>query len=92
MKIFVLFGSRSPEHEVSVLSALNVINALDRSRYEVWAVYLTQEGAWRAPARVERPLADGPALLRCCTQPGSLGEALAAELPPEGVAGGGMGV
>lgn len=86
MKIFVLFGSRSPEHEVSVLSALNVINALDRSRYEVWAVYLTQEGAWRAPARVERPLADGPALLRCCTQPGSLGEALAQMAGPDSLA------
>lgn len=44
--IAVFFGGRSPEHDVSVVSALQVMSALDRSLYEVLAVYLATDGRW----------------------------------------------
>ncbi len=44
--IAVFFGGRSPEHDVSVVSALQVMSALDRSQYEVIPVYLATDGRW----------------------------------------------
>ena len=45
-RVAVLFGGRSAEHEISVLSARSVIGALDRDRYEVVAIGITKEGRW----------------------------------------------
>lgn len=42
----VLFGGRSAEHEISVITALQAINALDRLRYEVVPVYIAPDGRW----------------------------------------------
>jgi len=42
--VLVLFGGASPEHEISVTSATNVINAL--GRHNVIPVYITREGKW----------------------------------------------
>jgi len=45
-RVAVVFGGRSAEHEISVLSARSVIGALDRDRYEVVAIGITKEGRW----------------------------------------------
>ncbi|MCL1917234.1 MAG: D-alanine--D-alanine ligase [Peptococcaceae bacterium] len=45
-KVVVLFGGKSGEHEVSIRSAASVIEALDRDRYEVFAVGIDKEGRW----------------------------------------------
>lgn len=86
MNIYVCFGSRSAEHEVSVLSALNVLNGLDRKSYTAWAVYLTQEGDWRAPVKVDQTLQSPEELLRYCSQPSSLGSVLDQMAQPESLA------
>lgn len=44
MKIGVLFGGKSAEHEVSLQSAKNVINALDKSKYQVISVKINKAG------------------------------------------------
>ena len=44
--LLVLFGGRSSEHEVSCLSARNVLAALDRDRYAVTTVGITRDGRW----------------------------------------------
>lgn len=44
--IATFFGGRSPEHDVSVVSALQVMSALDRSLYDVLPVYLATDGRW----------------------------------------------
>ncbi len=46
VKIAVLFGGRSGEHEVSLDSARSVLDVLDPEKYEVFQVGLTHEGAW----------------------------------------------
>lgn len=53
LRVAVLFGGRSAEHEISCLSARSVIGALDPARYEVIPVGITKGGAWRL-------LPDGP--------------------------------
>jgi D-alanine-D-alanine ligase len=46
LKIAVLFGGRSGEHEVSLLSAQSVMKALDPEKFEVIPVGITRAGAW----------------------------------------------
>ncbi len=46
LRVGVLFGGRSTEHEVSVLSAQSIIAALDPERYEVVPLYIDKEGHW----------------------------------------------
>lgn len=45
-KIGVFFGGRSVEHEISVISALQAIDALDKLKYEAIPVYITKQGRW----------------------------------------------
>ncbi|PYS70664.1 MAG: D-alanine--D-alanine ligase A [Acidobacteria bacterium] len=49
LRIGVIFGGRSGEHEVSVRSARSVIDAIDKSKYEVVPIAITKEGNWLAP-------------------------------------------
>src|SRR5512138_106939 len=51
LRIGVIFGGRSGEHEVSLVSATSVINALDRERYEVIPIGITPEGRWLSSGR-----------------------------------------
>lgn len=46
IRVAVLFGGRSAEHEVSLQSARNVIRALDKERYDVSLIAIDREGAW----------------------------------------------
>lgn len=46
IRVGVLFGGRSPEHEVSLVSAKNVISALDSEKYEVVQIGITKKGKW----------------------------------------------
>ncbi len=65
MRVAVLAGGRSSEHEVSLASAASVADALDPGRYEVMRVAIAREGGWRlgdeAVALVPGP--DGRGLL-----------------------------
>lgn len=44
--VAVFFGGRSVEHEISVISALQAINAFDSEKYEVTPIYITKQGKW----------------------------------------------
>jgi len=44
IKVGVLFGGKSVEHEVSVITAIQAINAFDKEKYEVVPIYMTREG------------------------------------------------
>ena len=46
LRIAVLFGGRSAEHDVSVMSATNVMGALEPSKYEAVPIFVTREGEW----------------------------------------------
>lgn len=46
LRIAVLYGGRSAEHEVSLMSATNVMAALDPARYEVVPIFVTRNGQW----------------------------------------------
>ena len=46
IRICVLFGGRSVEHEVSIITALQAINKIDKVKYDVIPVYIDKEGRW----------------------------------------------
>lgn len=50
LRVGVVFGGRSGEHEVSVRSARSVIETLDKNRYEVVPIAITKNGKWLSPA------------------------------------------
>ncbi len=44
--IGVIFGGRSTEHEISVISASQAMAAIDRDKYDVTPIYITKQGHW----------------------------------------------
>jgi len=44
--IAVFFGGRSPEHDVSIVTGLQAMNALDTTKYNAFPVYVTTDGKW----------------------------------------------
>ena len=57
LRVGVLFGGRSGEHEVSLLSAASVMQALDRKKFDIVPIGITKEGRWVAAQDAERLLA-----------------------------------
>ena len=56
LRIGVLFGGRSGEHEVSLVSAASVISALDPQKYEAVPIGITKDGRWLAGTAAHRML------------------------------------
>ena len=56
IRVGILFGGRSGEHEVSLLSAASVFNAIDKNKYEVVPIGITKQGRWVTAADAERLL------------------------------------
>ncbi len=46
IRVGLIYGGRSGEHEVSVLSANSVLGAIDRQKYEVYPIGVTKDGRW----------------------------------------------
>ena len=95
LRVGLLFGGRSVEHEVSVVSATSVLQALDPSRYEVTLIGVDQEGRWHlgtggqllaevpeAPGEVLLPARPGDTTLVPCEEaPESMARSLDVVLP-----------
>jgi D-alanine-D-alanine ligase len=58
LRVGVLFGGRSGEHEVSLASAASVIRALDPQKYEVVPIGITKEGRWLVSSSAQKMLPD----------------------------------
>src|SRR6266436_6469006 len=56
LRVGVLFGGRSGEHEVSLLSAASVVNAVDKNKYDVVPIGITKDGRWLTAGDAERLL------------------------------------
>ena len=56
IRVGILFGGRSGEHEVSLLSAASVLNAIDKDKYEVVPIGITKDGRWLTAEHAENLL------------------------------------
>ncbi|HZQ44741.1 MAG TPA: D-alanine--D-alanine ligase family protein [Acidobacteriaceae bacterium] len=59
LRVGVLFGGRSGEHEVSLRSARSILKAIDRKMYEVVELGISKEGRWLTGSSAERLLTSG---------------------------------
>lgn len=62
MNLYVLYGGKSMEHEVSVISATSVLNATDKDKYNVYPVFITKEGQWVPFGKLDRKIEDSKEL------------------------------
>jgi D-alanine-D-alanine ligase len=57
LRVALLFGGKSAEHEISLISARNIFEAMDKTKYDVVAIGIDKQGRWhldegaRLPAR-----------------------------------------
>ncbi|MDD8018551.1 MAG: D-alanine--D-alanine ligase [Bacteroidota bacterium] len=58
IKVGILFGGRSAEHEVSLVSAASVINALDKNKYDIVPIGITKDGRWLSAVNAVQLLKD----------------------------------
>jgi D-alanine-D-alanine ligase len=56
LRVGVIFGGRSGEHEISIRSAYALVEALDRKKYSVIPIAIDQEGKWLSPAAAAKLL------------------------------------
>jgi D-alanine-D-alanine ligase len=56
LRVGILFGGRSGEHEVSLLSAASVVNAIDKTKYAVVPIGITKDGRWVTAEHAEKLL------------------------------------
>ncbi|RLP26869.1 D-alanine--D-alanine ligase family protein [Mesorhizobium sp. YM1C-6-2] len=82
LRIAVLFGGRSAEHDVSVMSANNVMRALDAAKYDAVPVFVTREGRWLLSSYEDGTLAKPAGGVELSLVPGGQGRVLA--IPQEG--------
>lgn len=64
IRVGLIFGGRSGEHEVSVLSANSVMSAINRDKYEVYPIGITKEGKWLPGVAPEKLIASGELQVR----------------------------
>src|SRR5215216_1947618 len=87
LRVAVVFGSRSVEHEVSIISAIQAMDAMDPRRYEPLPIYITKEGRWLTGPELRRveSYKDQAGLLSRCRpvslRPGPFGNRLFMEEP-----------
>src|SRR3984957_16136169 len=56
LRVGILYGGRSGEHEVSLASAASVIRALDPEKYEAVPIGITKDGRWLVGAAAQKLL------------------------------------
>lgn len=88
--VCIVYGGKSAEHDVSILTAQNVLNAIDKEKYQVDIIYITNDGDWKKKENIVDPIDDIDAL-RLADVPageiskllneGSLGTAYSAVFP-----------
>ncbi|CAN5743017.1 D-alanine--D-alanine ligase [soil metagenome] len=62
-RLVVLFGGASAEHDVSCMTAADVLRAVDPARYELVPVAITPQGRWLLSEATAKALAEGPSAL-----------------------------
>lgn len=87
IRVGVLFGGRSGEHEVSLASAESILRTIDQSKYEIVPIGITREGRWIASGDPLTALKSGMAPDALDTGP-ALHDVLPAALLPDPVHGG----
>ncbi len=87
LRVGIVFGGRSGEHEVSLLSAASILQAIDRRKFDVVPIGITKEGRWLAADDAHSLLAGGDAAAAAarCLRAGDPEATPGAKLLQEGI-------
>src|SRR5947207_8482900 len=55
LRVAVIYGGRSGEHEISLRSAESIMKAMDRSKYEIAEYFISKDGKWRPKPILPEP-------------------------------------
>ena len=53
LRVALLFGGKSAEHEISLISARNIVAAMDKNKYDIVAIGIDKQGRWHLDRRRE---------------------------------------
>jgi D-alanine-D-alanine ligase len=94
LRVAVLFGGKSAEHEISLISARNIVEAMDKKKYNIVAIGIDKDGRWFLDERARLLGAQGRAQIarlrqgdRTAVVPGADHRSLIRVLPPRGLGG-----
>ena len=62
MKIFLIYGGKSAEHDVSILTAFSIVKEVHYDQHEIVPIYITKTGEWIEGALLHGPVYDSKAL------------------------------
>lgn len=85
LRIAILYGGRSAEHDVSIMSATNVMRALDPAKYDAVPIFITRSGAWLLGRFESGDLSTPESGVEIALVPGGKGRLLA--VSPDGTIG-----
>lgn len=55
MKIFLIYGGKSAEHDISIISAFHILGEIYYNFYQVQTIYITPEGKWLKGRLIKEP-------------------------------------
>jgi D-alanine-D-alanine ligase len=73
LRVGIIYGGRSGEHEVSLASAASVFQNLDPDRYEAIAIRIEKDGRWTLPSEPPKVMRAADVILGALTEEGSVG-------------------
>ncbi|EKU47138.1 D-alanine--D-alanine ligase [Staphylococcus massiliensis] len=74
--ICIIYGGKSAEHEVSIFTAQNVLNAIDKSKYMVDIIFITNDGEWKKKENITDEIKDIETLKLNDVEEGAISELL----------------
>lgn len=77
--ICILYGGKSAEHDVSILTAQNVLNAIDKDTYRVDIIYITNDGQWKKKTDIVNEISDNDYLRLKDVEAGDISRLLSTE-------------
>src|ERR1700737_957099 len=86
IRVGILFGGRSGEHEVSLLSAASILNAIDRTKYEVIPIGITKQGQWLTSTQAQHLLTADTKPAPILPKSKSIQLSASADVPPQNTA------
>src|SRR5690554_4283216 len=57
IRVGIIYGGKSGEHQVSIQTAISVINAFDFGKYDIVPFYVSQQGQWQSGTMISAPVA-----------------------------------
>ncbi|HEV2121937.1 MAG TPA: D-alanine--D-alanine ligase A, partial [Chloroflexota bacterium] len=79
IRLGIIFGGRSGEHEISLMSANSILRAVDKDKYEVVPIGITKTGKWLPPSRAQALLTGEAPSAAQDADPNAPGTALVAD-------------